>query len=141
MRCAVAASCVLHPVVPARLERREGDETETNANEECSPPIIALLLSFVGVFRVLLVSDAKKRPMESRCDDDDKGDGRFSFIGKNPKHLDQKKEKIEINKNGIFFARPNKLREEIFRASERCSRRRRRRRRFRRRRLDDDDDA
>ena len=60
MRCAVAASCVLHPVVPAaRLERREEDETEsTRANEkECSPIIVVVVVAFlsscVDVFCVL----------------------------------------------------------------------------------------
>ena len=52
---AVAASCVLHPVVSAaRLERRREDETEsTRANEkECSPIIVVVVvvafLSFYG---------------------------------------------------------------------------------------------
>ena len=53
MRCAVAASCVLHPVVPAaRLERREEDETEsTRANEkECSPIIVVVVVAFLSSF-------------------------------------------------------------------------------------------
>ena len=53
MRCAVAASCVPHPVVPAaRLERREEDETEsTSANEECSPIIVVVVVvAFLSSF-------------------------------------------------------------------------------------------
>ena len=52
MRCAVAASCVLHPVVPAaRLERREEDETEsTRANEKECSPIIVVVVAFLSSF-------------------------------------------------------------------------------------------
>ena len=69
MRCAVAASCVLHPVVPARLERREEDETEsTRANEKECSPIIVVVVAFLSSF------------VESRCyHTNTKGGGVFLF--------------------------------------------------------------